>query len=121
MIWIVTDHPQTKDDLHHLIAGRGYPAEYVDCAHNVPNEAKFRRPMLLVLDCALRESFNLVTAMRTDPVTQPIPLVMFSAADKRDQAEALARGADAFILKQSLDWAELLTEIERLAGPPQEL
>ena len=28
------------------------------------------------------------------------------------------RGADAFVLKGSLDWADLLTEIERFVGPP---
>jgi CheY-like chemotaxis protein len=72
---------------------------------------------LLVIDCGVPESFELVSAVREEPFTRDIPLVMFATANEAFRDEAMARGADAFVLKRSMDWAELLPEIERLAGP----
>lgn len=118
MIWVVTDEPKTRNELVHLVRGRGYEAAPVDCVEDVPKRAKFARPALLVIDCGVGDSFELVTAMRADAFTRPVPLVMFATSNEAYHEEALSRGADAFVLKRSLDWAELLPEIERLIGPP---
>jgi CheY-like chemotaxis protein len=117
MIWIVTDEPLTKDELLPLVKERGYEAAHVDCVEDVRKRAKFARPALLIIDCGVRDSFALVTAMREEPLTRDIPLVMFTTSNDAFREEAISRGADAFVLKRSLDWAELLEEIERLAGP----
>ncbi|HEX8912887.1 MAG TPA: hypothetical protein VF796_11045 [Humisphaera sp.] len=118
MIWVVTDQSHTKDELLPLVAGRGYEAVHIDCVDDVRKRAKFARPALMVIDCGVAESFALVSALRAEPWTRDLPLIMFATANPEYRDEALARGADAFVVKRSLDWAELLPEIERLVGPP---
>lgn len=117
MIWIVTDQPLMKDELVELVRRRGYDAAHIDCVDDVIKRAKFARPSLLIIDCSVRQSFALVSEMRAEPFTRNIPLVMFATSHEEFRAEAMSRGADAFVLKQSLDWGELLPEIERLVGP----
>jgi len=118
MIWVVTDHEITRDDLLRLVQARGYAAHHIDCVEDVASRAKFSRPALLIIDCGLQGSFDLVTTMRGDAFTRQIPLVMFATSNEEFRKEAMRRGADAFVPKRSLDWAELLVEVERLVGPP---
>src|SRR4051794_36369303 len=118
MIWVVADHPPTKVELVPLVQGKGYEAAHIDCVDDVPKRAKFRRPALLIIDCSVKGSFDLISIMREDPFTKQIPLIMFATSNEDFREEAMRRGAEAFVLKRSLDWGELLPEIQRLAGPP---
>lgn len=118
MIWVVTDGSKTRDELVPLVESRGYTAEHIECVTDVPHRAMFRKPALMIIDCGVQGSFDLLSAMHADPRTQPIPLIMFATSELAPRDEALARGADAFVQKRSLDWAELFPEIQRLAGPP---
>lgn len=118
MIWVVTDEATTRDELTGLLRSKGYVAEHVECVDDVPKRALFRCPSAMVIDCTVQGSFDLVSAMRAEPRTCQVGLIMFATGDPQYRVEALARGADAFVLKQTLDWAELFPEIQRLAGPP---
>lgn len=118
MIWVVTDVSHTKDELIPLIEKRGYTARHIDCVSDVTKMAKFSRPALLILDCGIANSSDLVTKIRADPQMVKLPLVMFTTSNEDHRVEAMSRGADAFVLKRSMDWAELLHEIIRFVGPP---
>ena len=118
MIWVVSEGSRTRDELVPLLEARRYAVTHLDCADNVPHQAMFRRPALIIVDCGVHGSLDLVSTLRGDPRTQPIPLIMFATSELITRDEALARGADAFVQKRSLDWAELFPEIQRLGGPP---
>jgi DNA-binding response OmpR family regulator len=119
MIWIVTNHPKTGSDLAPLITARGYQVATIECGEEVYKRIRFQTPSLVILDCGLPDSFEVLAGIRTHAPTKPIPVIMFSIDDKNVKDQALARGADAYVPKGSLDWAELLAQVIRFAGSPE--
>ena len=119
MIWIVTNHHKTGTDLGPLITARGYQVDNLECGEEVYKRIRFQTPSLVILDCGLPDSFEVLAGIRTHAPTKPIPVIMFSIDDKNIKDQALARGADAYVPKGSLDWAELLAQVIRFAGSPE--
>jgi DNA-binding response OmpR family regulator len=120
MILVVASHLETRDALVPLIAAKGYKVAAVDCGDEVLKRLRFQTPSLVVLDCGVSDSFELLADIRTKARVPSVPVVMFSADDQNLKQKALVKGADAYVPKGSLDWAELLAEIKRFAGPPPE-
>ncbi len=118
MIWLLTDNTATRSSLVPLIRGKGFQVSDTECDVNAAQRAKFSPPTLFIIDCGMIDSFKTLQELRSDPYTQSIPVVMFNIDDKDLRQEALLRGANAYVGKGPMDWAELLTEIARLAGPP---
>jgi CheY-like chemotaxis protein len=118
MILVATSHAETREAIVPLIADEGYEVAGVECGDEVVRRARFRRPALVIIDCGLPDSFNLLARIRGEPTARQTPLVMFSIDDEDAREKALLTGADAYVPKGSLDWAELLLEIRRYAGPP---
>ena len=83
--------------------------------------ARAERPDLVLLDVGLPElnGYQVCKALKTDPATASIQVVMLTArAGPADQRLAAAAGADAYLTKP-LDVDEFLATIERfLPGAP---
>jgi two-component system chemotaxis sensor kinase CheA len=120
MILVVASHPETRDALVPLVARKGYPVDAVDCGDEMLARLRFRLPALVILDCDLPDSFDMLGDIRSQPHSTALPVVMFSAPDERIRQRAIAAGADAYVGKGSLDWAELLQAITDLVGPPSD-
>jgi CheY-like chemotaxis protein len=118
MILIVASHPHTRDAILSLVAAKNYPIAAIDCGNEILTRLRFQPPALIILDCDLSDSFDMLTHIRADPRGNAIPILMYSETGTNLREKALAQGANAFITKGSLDWAELLTEITRFLGPP---
>ncbi len=120
MIWVVANHKKTSDELGPLISARGYPVSNLDCGEEVYKRVRFQTPILVIIDCGLPDSFEVLAAIRKASISRSIPIIMFSIDDKNVKDEALLRGADAYVPKGSLDWAELLAQVIRFAGSPEQ-
>jgi DNA-binding response OmpR family regulator len=120
MILLVASQEQTRAALQPLLASSGYDVAAVDCDDEIPNSMRFRKPSAVIIDCGVPQSSNLVAKIRADLHAQAVPVVMFSTDDQNLAQKALLQGADAYVPKGSLDWAELLAEVKRFAGPPTE-
>jgi CheY-like chemotaxis protein len=118
MILVVASHPDTRDTFVKLISDRGYKVDAIDCGDQVLTRMSFQRPSLVILDCDLHDSFDLLAKIRSEPRIASVPVVMFSESGGCSQERAMEKGADAFVAKGSLDWVELITEINRFVGPP---
>lgn len=118
MIWVVTNHHGTRQSLVPLIAARGYQVVELDCGGEVVKRVRFQTPALIIIDCGVTDSFEMLSTIRGEARSRPIPIVMFSIDDQDLKDRALLAGADAYVPKGSLDWAELLVEIVRFAGSP---
>jgi CheY-like chemotaxis protein len=118
MIWVVTNHANTRQSLMPLIAAQGYPVEEFECGDEVLKRARFQSVALIIIDCGFADSFELLKAIRGESRTRAIPVVMFSIDDQNLKEKALLAGADGYVPKGSLDWVELLVEVVRFAGPP---
>jgi CheY-like chemotaxis protein len=118
MIWVVTDHRSTREVLVPLISAKGYKVAEIECGDEVLKRVRFQISALMVVDCGLPDSFELIAKVRSEPRSRSVPIVMFTRADEDLREKAILKGADAYVPKGSMDWAELLVEIRRFAGPP---
>ena len=114
VLLVAKQHEQ--DALLPLIEAEGYRTSAVDCHDQVLARVRFMTPAVIVVDCGLPESFHVLEHLRSQPIGYTPAIVMFSIDDENLQQKALLKGADAYVPKGSLDWAELITEIRRYAG-----
>ena len=120
MLLIVDDHHDSREVLVRLATIEGYEAIGVRTGTEALLFLKSHKPRLVVLDYAMPDldGVAVLREMKNDPRLADIPVLMFSAfADERSINEALAAGASGYVVKASLDWADLRNEILRLAGP----
>jgi len=100
-----------------MIATLGFPTDAIDCGEEVVKRARAEQPSLIIIDCGLPDSFDLIAAIRAEPKNRTTPLVMFATGGRNLRELALLKGANAYVPKTSLDWGELLHEVKKLAGP----
>jgi DNA-binding response OmpR family regulator len=108
------------EDIMNLVCIRLERAGY-DCMRardgdEALNLAFEQTPDLCVLDVVMpyRSGFEVVEAMRNDPRTRDVPVVMLTAtAQDRDRARGLALGADTYLTKP-FNPAELEERIDSL-------
>ena len=86
-------------------------------ADSAEREIAAARPDAIVLDGSMpgRNGLALCAALKADPATHDIPVVLLSGSDLADDVIAEEVGADAFVLKP-FSPLELLAVVERLAG-----
>ena len=61
------------------------------------------------------DGFELLEAMKKDPNLNRIPVIVVTSLERQeDQERGLALGADAYIVKQKFDQAELLATIRQI-------
>ena len=105
MIWIVTDHRSTRELLIPLIIAKGYQVAAIECGDELLKRIQFQMPVLMVVDCGLPDSFDLIAKVRNEPRSRSVPIVMFTRADEDLREKAILKGADAYVPKGSMDWA----------------
>ena len=118
MILLVASAQQTRAALKPLITASGYDVTDIDCDEAIDQRMRFRLPLAVIIDCGIPDSFDLLAKIRADVHSHSVPVVMFSSDDQNLRDKALLKGADSYVPKGSLDWAELIAEIRRFAGPP---
>lgn len=106
-----------EEDLRELVRC-ALSAEYdVDVAADGPEglaKAKAWRPDLIVCDMMMpgMSGYEVVTALRRDPATECIPVIMLTAINERAKiVEALDSGFDFYIVKP-FEIDDLLTKIQ---------
>ncbi|CAN5613244.1 hypothetical protein BH10PLA1_BH10PLA1_22760 [soil metagenome] len=117
MIWLVTNHKETRASLVPLIVGKSYQLTEIECGDEISKRLQFISPRLAIIDCGMPDSFDTLDTIRSEHRGRAIPIIMFCTADEDLKEKALLQGADSYVSKGSLDWLEMLSEISRLAGP----
>ncbi len=113
LILVVDDEQSIRVLLRQILNDAGYRvAEAVD---GVDALAKVRSltPNLIILDLMMPQlsGFDVLSALRSDPVTSAVPVIILSVLD--DRRKGLRLGADAYLTKP-LNTDEILATIERL-------
>jgi CheY-like chemotaxis protein len=117
MILVVDDHDDTRYVLLKLLKSSGYEAIGVRDGAQALLFLKTHRPKMVILDCHMPclDGFGVLRAVRSDAALADLPVFMFSA-DAAAEAQSLRLGAQEFILKGSLDWAQVAGAIEKHVG-----
>jgi adenylate cyclase len=114
-ILVVDDLPQNVRLLEAVLAPRGYAV-----AEAMSGRAALERvasdPIdLVLLDIVMPEmdGYEVCRALRADPATRFLPVVMITASGEQEKVAAIEAGADDFIAKP-FDQAELLARVGSL-------
>lgn len=99
---IVEDSPDIADLLRHYLERSGYIVDGLTSGTDVMPHVAMRRPDLIVLDLMLPGMDGLLVcqALRQDPSTAAIPIIMLTArGEESDRIRGLELGADDYVVK----------------------
>jgi CheY-like chemotaxis protein len=119
MILVVDDNRDVRIVLSRLLEIEGYSVACVAGGLDALAFMRTLKPRLVLLDYSMPDidGLEVLTAVRGDPRLADVPVIIFSAFSGEHRDRALAAGANAYIVKASLDWAKIHGEIVRVAGP----
>ena len=101
-ILVVEDDPDIAELIAHYLEKAGYTVESLATGAAVMPKVRRQPPDLVVLDLMLPELDGLMIcqAMRSDPQTAAIPIIMVTArGDEADRITGLELGADDYVTK----------------------
>jgi len=99
MILVAERDPITAELEQHFLSGEGYDVLVVLDGRRALDEAITHQPDLIIVDVILPglNGLKVCEALKAEPQTAAIPVLVFSVLDVRERA--LNAGADAFLLK----------------------
>jgi twitching motility two-component system response regulator PilH len=115
-VLIVDDSPTIVTVLRKMMQQNDYRTFEAYSAEEALESIKHTSPELIFLDIVLpgMDGFNALRAMRRDPVTKDVPIIMISGnAQATEQFYVQRIGADDF-MKKPFSRAEVFARIERL-------
>jgi CheY-like chemotaxis protein len=101
-ILVVDDDPEIVSMLNTRLSARGYKVSTASDGHRAIELAKRERPTLVLLDVMMpgKNGWEVARALKQDPVTQSIKIVMVTAiGEKVNELTSPLYGADAHIDK----------------------
>jgi len=118
-ILIVDDNPDIVEVISSRLEANDYEVISALTGAEALKKAKAERPDLIILDINMAEmdGFEIGTLLRKDTATRKIPIIMATArGDQADIVEALQKvGPQAYVIKPFMPEA-LLSEIKRVLG-----
>lgn len=119
MILVVDDHPDIRRVMTIILQMEGYEVATAACGQEALDQMRLRRPDCVVLDLSMpgMDGFDVLHAIRGDERLRDARVIVYSAHDGPMKDRALAAGADAFVLKTSLDWLKIDGLLGALCGP----
>jgi two-component system, chemotaxis family, response regulator PixH len=117
-ILIVEDSKVEAEKLRKCLESKGFSIQIVGSGEEAEIRLKTSKPSLIFLDVILpgESGFELCRKLKSDPVTQGIPIAIYSTKDKQiDRTWGDMSGADAYLSK-SADDNTILQTVDRLIG-----
>ena len=118
-ILVVEDDPDIAELIRHYLEKSGHAVELLASGAAVLPKVRSERPDLIVLDLMLPglDGLMVCQAMRADPHTAAIPIIMVTArGEEADRIAGLELGADDYVTKP-FSPKELAARVTRAAAP----
>ena len=115
-IWVVDDQPDVSRAMVALLRQAGHRGTAFLSGEAALAELRNDIPDLMILDVMMPglDGFAVLRAVRDDPRTAKLPVIMFSAvSDPSRIAHAISRGANDYWVKASFDFGELEERINQ--------
>lgn len=119
MILVAEKDPITAELEQYFLNDEGYDVHVVLDGREALEKAETLQPDLIIVDVILpgMSGLKVCEALKRNPATADIPLLVFSVLDVRDRA--LEAGADAFLLKP-IDQVSLIGAVKDLLTRPKD-
>src|SRR6266542_4209823 len=116
-ILVIDDDPAILDMLIELLGYEGYQIIAPSEGSAAIAQARTEPPALILLDLMMPEmsGWQVIAALRDDPQTHDIPVVLLSA--RRDLPMTAIELGVATFLEKPFELNDLLSVVERYAGP----
>jgi CheY-like chemotaxis protein len=114
-ILIVEDHPTMREAMRLVFEGEGFEIDEAADGEAALRAIGDRPPDLLFLDMNIpgTNGADVLEAIRTEPSTADIRVIVVTAAGEEGRADAMRRGADEYFTKPFSPTA-LLQTVERV-------
>jgi hypothetical protein len=114
-ILVIDDDPNALDLIGRTLQGAGFRVVTASDGQEALHLARTLRPNAITLDVIMprMDGWQVLSALKHDPGTRDIPVVMVTMTDDRDMGAAL--GATEFLTKP-VDRQQLVALLERYAG-----
>jgi class 3 adenylate cyclase len=114
-VLVVDDLPQNLRLLEAVLAPRGYDVVVATSGREALERVAADPVDIVLLDILMPEmdGYEVCRALRADPATRFLPIVMITASGQQEKVAAIEAGADDFIAKP-FDQAELMARVRSL-------
>ncbi|MGE5118095.1 MAG: response regulator, partial [Betaproteobacteria bacterium] len=102
VVLVADDNRDMREYLHHLLGSGGWRVTSVADGAEALRAVRAQRPDLVLADVMMPalDGFGLLAALRADPATRTLPVILLSArAGEEACIEGLAAGADDYLVK----------------------
>jgi len=113
-ILLIDDDPLIRRVVSHSLTAKGYEVLAISFGHEALAHARTILPDLVLLDVMMpdMDGYQVCRALRADPQTATVPIIMLTAMDESEAVvKGLNTGADDYITKP-FDIEELLSRIQ---------
>lgn len=117
-VLLIEDEANIAEAIRFILSRAGFTVRALADGRQVLSAVAERRPDLVILDLMLpgQSGLEILTALRADPATAELPVMMLTAKGQgRDREAAERAGVSAFMTKPFSN-AEILQSVRALAG-----
>jgi len=121
-ILVADDEPSFRKIYRDVVEAEGYAAIEAADGTAAIQIAKDMKPALILLDIIMpkKDGFAVLKALREDPETKTIPVIIFSVlGEKSDVDKGIALGANDYALKGMTTPREIMSKIRTLIKTPE--
>jgi DNA-binding response OmpR family regulator len=115
-VLLIEDEPNICEAIRFILMRDGFTVSVLAEGRDAEAQVRVQRPDVLILDVMLpgRSGYEVLAALRADPDTQALPVLMLTArGQSRDRAEAERVGATGFMTKPFSN-ADILAAVRAL-------
>jgi DNA-binding response OmpR family regulator len=115
-VLLIEDEPNICEAIRFILMRDGFTVSVLAEGRDAEAQVRVQRPDVLILDVMLpgRSGYEILAALRADPETQALPVLMLTArGQSRDRAEAERVGATGFMTKPFSN-ADILAAVRAL-------
>ena len=117
-ILIVEDHPTMREAMRLVLEGEGFDIDEASDGDQALAAVQDERPDLVLLDMSIpgATGSEVLAAVKSDPATSEVRVIVVTATGEEGRAAAMTAGADHYFTKPFSPIA-LLQAVEEVLGP----
>jgi DNA-binding response OmpR family regulator len=117
-VLLIEDEPNIAEAIRFILTRDGWDVSTLNEGGHAVAEVRRRMPDLVILDLMLpgQSGIEIVEALRADPATEALPVLMLTAKGAGRDREAAERAGVSRFMTKPFSNADILASVRALAG-----